>query len=409
MATLSPPYPRPLARQDSAAGLRAALSPLALHTAAALAILCSQILGAVGLAWDIQWHISVGRDTFLTPPHVLLYTAVAVTGLVSLAVVLGDTWRSRTGGDIHDGNAVRLLGLFQAPLGFVVAGFGALVTATAAPLDNYWHELYGIDVALWAPFHTMGSLGGFISTLGMLYAWGSLLVGSRRATRETAGLPLPGWGMLATLMLLVGTASVQARPALVQTPGLHVGGVSVALYPLLLGLFVPWLLVLARVGLGRRAASLWLMALWAAFTSTLLALVPWLVQTGAAAEGLPMRAQGAAFGMALLTGLLMVGLVTVSGLATVLLRSWPPDRLPTRRQVVVAGIALGLAIWLLGVGLIGFTGTQVARAASDGMPITRATATPAAQLLALPLTVVTATASAALGAGLSQVLRRHHR
>jgi hypothetical protein len=35
-------------------------------------------LAAFGLAWDIRWHSLVGRDTFFTPPHLLLYAGAKV-------------------------------------------------------------------------------------------------------------------------------------------------------------------------------------------------------------------------------------------------------------------------------------------------------------------------------------------
>ena len=95
-------------------------------------ILYLQLQGALGLAWDIQWHTSVGRDTFLTPPHILLYTSVAFSGLICLGMVLLETLRYRKGKGVHDGNSVRVLGFFHAPLGFVVVGFGYLTTALVA-------------------------------------------------------------------------------------------------------------------------------------------------------------------------------------------------------------------------------------------------------------------------------------
>ena len=27
----------------------------------------------LGLQWDISWHESIGRDEFLTPPHLVIY------------------------------------------------------------------------------------------------------------------------------------------------------------------------------------------------------------------------------------------------------------------------------------------------------------------------------------------------
>src|SRR5712691_2525337 len=40
-----------------------------------------------GMAWDGQWHAAVGRDQFFTPPHILMYSAAAIEGLLCLAMV----------------------------------------------------------------------------------------------------------------------------------------------------------------------------------------------------------------------------------------------------------------------------------------------------------------------------------
>src|SRR6266700_1439327 len=121
------------------------------------------VQGELGAVWDREWHAFVGRDQFWTPPHTLIYSCVSGAGFVALAVVLLDTARYRRGTPgVNDISTVRILWLFHAPLGFTIAGFGALTALAAVPLDNYWHELYGIDIALWAPFHMMGVTGGVI-------------------------------------------------------------------------------------------------------------------------------------------------------------------------------------------------------------------------------------------------------
>jgi hypothetical protein len=406
MATLNPTLSR-LMTARRRGPTRPWIEESHLRGGAAQAVLLAQILGAVGLAWDIQWHISVGRDTFLTPPHVLLYTSVGLTGLICLGLVLTDTWRFHYGQAVDEGNSVRVLGLFRAPLGFVMAGFGALTTAMAAPLDNYWHELYGIDVALWAPFHTLGSLGGFIGTLGMLYAWASLMKSQRSGT--DGRLAAPGLGFLATLMLLVGTASVQARPALFNSPTLDVGPIEIALYPVLLGLFVPWLFVLARCVLDRRSGPALLLGLWTAFTAGLMVLVPWLVQTGAAAQGLPMRGPDPGTGFRLLS-LLMIGALWLVGAAsTPALWRLPTEAMPSRLGLVLAGSVVGPVIWLVGAALATFAADQLRLVAGSGLPIASHGASLGSLLLALPFTLLGAMASMAIGAGLAQVLRRSPR
>jgi len=154
----------------------------------------------LGLAWDRNWHDLVGRDQFFTPPHIMLYSGVGGAGLVALVVVLVDTLRyyhKKPG--VDDNSTVKTLGFFHAPLGYILLGFGALTDLLAAPLDNYWHLLYGIDVTLWSPFHIMGTIGGIMEGLGIIYVFASETVIERQAIhppRRFLGLSGLEWGTL---------------------------------------------------------------------------------------------------------------------------------------------------------------------------------------------------------------------
>src|SRR6267378_4186709 len=50
--------------------------------------------------------------------------------------------------------------------GFHLAAWGIALTVLAAPIDDLWHRLFGIDVTLWSPPHMLGLLGAAINTLG---------------------------------------------------------------------------------------------------------------------------------------------------------------------------------------------------------------------------------------------------
>ena len=60
---------------------------------------------------------------------------------------------------------MRVLGL-RGTRGFHVAAWGAAITVAAAPIDDLWHRLFGIDVTVWSPPHLLGFLGGAVSALG---------------------------------------------------------------------------------------------------------------------------------------------------------------------------------------------------------------------------------------------------
>src|SRR5713101_2694911 len=76
-----------------------------------------------------------------------LRLSVAIEGLLCLGMVLAETirYRRRMPG-VNDQTTSKVLRIFHAPLGFIVTGFGMFMILLAAPLDNYWHVLYGIDV-----------------------------------------------------------------------------------------------------------------------------------------------------------------------------------------------------------------------------------------------------------------------
>ena len=44
--------------------------------------------------WDISWHISIGRDTFWTPAHMMIYLAGVLAGVASGYAILSTTFGS---------------------------------------------------------------------------------------------------------------------------------------------------------------------------------------------------------------------------------------------------------------------------------------------------------------------------
>jgi hypothetical protein len=190
----------------------------------------------LGLAWDRNWHMFIGRDRFWIPPHVMMYTGLGGAGLVALTVVLLDTIRyvqKRPG--VSSASTITICRIFHAPLGFTLVGFGALIDLAAAPFDNYWHILYGIDVTLWSPFHVMGTIGGVLTGIGLTYAFASEAVITRRhagQARRFAGLYAAEWG---TLLMLAAFIEVALPPLSAFVP-IPVGATAILTYPLCLTL-----------------------------------------------------------------------------------------------------------------------------------------------------------------------------
>jgi hypothetical protein len=135
----------------------------------------SVVLGSI---WDISWHISVGRDTFWTPPHLLIQLCAAIGGLTSIYLIARTTF---AGDENARAESVRIFGL-RAPLGAFICGWGALAMVTSAPFDNWWHEAYGLDVKVVSPPHMLLALGA----MGVVY--GGFALTMAQLNRASAAL-----------------------------------------------------------------------------------------------------------------------------------------------------------------------------------------------------------------------------
>jgi hypothetical protein len=129
------------------------------------ALLAAKLVGGWGVGWDIRWHLIVGRDSFWIAPHVMTYASVAVASMIALGVLVAETWRAR--GAIGLVDAVTIAGL-RGSRGFHLAWWGMAIVILAAPIDDLWHRLFGLDVTLWSPPHVLGLAGFQVSNLGAL-------------------------------------------------------------------------------------------------------------------------------------------------------------------------------------------------------------------------------------------------
>jgi len=117
-----------------------------------------------GVYWDISWHMSIGRDTFWTPAHLLIQAGGLIAGLGSGYVALKTTFR---GTDAERAAAVSFWG-FRAPLGAWICIWGCAAMLTSAPFDNWWHNAYGLDVKIISPPHAVLAVGIFAIVTGAL-------------------------------------------------------------------------------------------------------------------------------------------------------------------------------------------------------------------------------------------------
>jgi hypothetical protein len=149
----------------------------------------------IGDVWDISWHISVGRDTFWTPPHMLIQLCAAIGGLTAVYLIIKTTF---AGDRASRDRSVRIFGL-HAPLGAFLCGWGALAMVASAPFDNWWHEAYGLDVKVISPPHSVLFIGAFAVILGGFLLTAAPL--NRAASAMNARLDGVFIGLIGVLML----------------------------------------------------------------------------------------------------------------------------------------------------------------------------------------------------------------
>ena len=121
--------------------------PLMISVAGALA-------GAVGLYWDVSFHIAQGRDEgpLANPAHYFIFLGlIAIFAGGALALALADDRLPR--------RTLRITRTWRTPIGPAIGTGIALCALLGFPLDDVWHRLFGQDVTEWGPTHVL-MIGG---------------------------------------------------------------------------------------------------------------------------------------------------------------------------------------------------------------------------------------------------------
>jgi hypothetical protein len=211
------------------------------------ALLLAKLTAGWGLGWDIRWHILIGRDSFWIPPHVLTYASVAAAVLIAFGVLAVETWLARGGRAPAD--TVRVAGMVGTP-GFHLVWLGMALIVLAAPIDDLWHRLFGLDVTLWSPPHLLGLAGAQVSTLALLIV--ALEVWPAGSRAGVVALFIAG-------TFLFGTFAIIADPA--GRIAFLYGGVRFFTWPVLMALFTAFCLTLTTRLVGWRSAPLVVLAI----------------------------------------------------------------------------------------------------------------------------------------------------
>ena len=160
---------------------------------------------STGLQWDIAWHRSIGRDSFWTPAHMMVYFCGLMAAVAGLWLVYECTFH---GNSRLRESSVNVFGL-RAPLGVFVAGWGGVALMTAGPFDNWWHAAYGLDVKIVSPPHTLLILGIRAVSLGTYFL---ILANMNRAAEEGAA----SFSTLQKLLLYMGGLTIVGQMLFLQ-------------------------------------------------------------------------------------------------------------------------------------------------------------------------------------------------
>jgi hypothetical protein len=193
----------------------------------------------LGLYWDISWHIGIGRDTFWTPAHLAIQLGAVITGLSCAYLILHTTF---AGDDLTQRSSVRIWGM-RGPLGAFIGAWGGLSMLTSAPFDNWWHNSYGLDIAILSPPHVVLIIGIFVMGLGGLILTTSQLNRSVGETHDKLSRLLLYSGSLLLCLLFMLSYEYLGDQTLMHS----------AIYYRVLGMIAPVVLV----GIGRGCGRLW--------------------------------------------------------------------------------------------------------------------------------------------------------
>ncbi len=148
--------------------------------------------GAIGVYWDVSYHITEGRDAgpLANPSHYLIFLgllAIFFGGALGMALAREDLPR----------RTLRITRTWRTPIGPAVCTGIALCALAGFPMDDVWHRLFGQDVTEWGPTHVL-MIGG---TIMLPYA---LLLGAAEARQVSSSRLAPLFTWVAHGYLIIG-------------------------------------------------------------------------------------------------------------------------------------------------------------------------------------------------------------
>jgi hypothetical protein len=191
-------------------------------------ILLASTCIVLGTVWDISWHMTIGRDTLWSPPHLLEQFGAALAGATCGAYVLWLTFRAPVEARAR---TVRFWG-FYGPLGAWACIWGAFAMIASVPFDDWWHNAYGLDVQILSPPHSVLIVGVLGIQLGtILFALAAQNRAQEGESRGAALAFLYAGGVL-ILMATIGGYEYIAYPNEWHRSGFYVS--TALVFPILL-------------------------------------------------------------------------------------------------------------------------------------------------------------------------------
>lgn len=126
--------------------------------ALAVAVTVTGVAFCTGTFWDEIWHRLYGVgdvvEDFWWRPHIMMYASM---GLMALFALVGLAVLMRRQGSVR--------ARFRAAPWLGMLGLTSAYLVIAAPIDELWHRIYGLDITAWSLPHIMFAVG---TTLVML-------------------------------------------------------------------------------------------------------------------------------------------------------------------------------------------------------------------------------------------------
>ena len=210
-------------------------------------VVAAATLYDIGVYWDIAWHQTIGRDSFLTPAHVCIYLCGVIGGITGAILVFGTTFGKQA--SLRE-SSIKVWGL-RAPLGAFVISWGGLLMLTAGPFDNWWHLAYGLDAALNSPPHWVLTTGTFAVQLGGII----LIAGAINRSSEEVQRLLK-WFLLLLGAMIIALPLSLANSRVLQHSAVFYAAVCAA---------VPVVMLAAATTSGRRWACTGVAAIYTVF------------------------------------------------------------------------------------------------------------------------------------------------